>query len=62
MQQVWHGLRETVVDDLVVMMDMVVNLEVHLVVSAFPHLVSHHSVLVVIEMVCEMEWIIIIRW
>ena len=62
MQQVWHGLRETVVDDLVVMMDMVVNLEVHLVVGAFPHLVSHHSVLVVIEMVCEMEWIIIIRW
>ena len=51
-----------VVDDLVVMMDTVVNLEVHLVVSAFLHLVSHHSVLVVIEMVCDMERNIIIRW
>ena len=44
-----------VVDDLVVMMDMVVNLEVHLVANAFPHLVSHHSVAVVIEMVCEKD-------
>ena len=32
-------------------MDKVVSL----VVTAFPHLVSHHSVLVVIEMVCEMD-------
>ena len=38
-------------DNLVVVMDKVVSL----VVTAFPHLVSHHSVLVVIEMVCEMD-------
>jgi hypothetical protein len=44
-----------VVGDLVVMMDTVVSLVVHLVVTAFPHLVRHHSVLVVIEMVCEMD-------
>ena len=44
-----------VVDDLVVMMDKVVNLVVHLVVNACPHLVSHRLVLVVIEMVCETD-------
>ena len=41
--------------DLVVMMDTVVSLVVHLVVTAFPHLVRHHSVLVVIEMVFEKD-------
>jgi len=56
MRQVWHWLRKTVVvDDLVVMMDKVVNLVVHLVVNACPHLVSHRLVLVVIEMVCETD-------
>ena len=51
-----NWLRETVVvDDLVEMRDMAVNLVAHPVVSAYPHLVSHHSVLVVIEMVCEMD-------
>ena len=56
MRQVWLGLRETVVvGDLVVMMDTVVSLVVHLVVTALPHLVSHHLVLVVIEMVFEKD-------
>ena len=56
MRQVWLGLRETVVvGDLVVMMDTVVSLVVHLVVTAFPHVVRHHSVLVVIEMVFEKD-------
>jgi hypothetical protein len=44
-----------VVDDPVVMMETVVSQVVHLVVSAFPHLVSHHSVVVVIEMVHERD-------
>jgi len=51
-----NWLRETVVvDDLVEMRDMAVNLVAHPVVSAYPHLVSHHSVLVVIELMCEMD-------
>ena len=39
-------------DDPVVMMDVVVNQVVHLVVNAFHHLVCHHLVVAVNEMVC----------
>ena len=42
-------------DDPVVMMETVVSQVVHLVVSAFPHLVSHHLVVVVFEMVYEKD-------
>ena len=42
-------------DDQVEMVDMVVNLVVHLVVNAFHHLVYHHLVLVVNEMVYETD-------
>ena len=38
-------------DDPVVMMDVVVNQVVHLVVNAFHHLVCHHLVVAVNEMV-----------
>ena len=44
-----------VVDDPVVTMDVVVNQVVHPVVNAFHHLVFHHLVVVVIEMVCEKD-------
>ena len=37
------------------MMDVVVNLAVHLVLNSFHHLVYHHLVLVVNEMVCETD-------
>ena len=37
------------------MMDVVVSQEVHRVVNAFPHQVSHHSAVVVSEMVCEKD-------
>jgi hypothetical protein len=37
------------------MMDVVVSQEVHHVVNAFPHQVSHHSAVVVSEMVCEKD-------
>ena len=40
-------------DDQVVMMDVKVNLVVHLVVNAFHHLVHHHLVVVVNGMVFE---------
>ena len=36
-------------------MDVVVSQEVHRVVNAFPHQVSHHSAVVVSEMVCEKD-------
>ena len=42
-------------DDQVEMMDVVVNLVVHLVVNAFHHLVYHHLVLVVNGMVYETD-------
>jgi hypothetical protein len=42
-------------NDPVVMMDVVVNQVIHPVMDAFHHLVCHHLVVVVSEMVCEKD-------